>query len=32
MRIALKLAWMAFLMLVLVLLWKSEMDFIYRAF
>jgi len=31
-RIALKLLWTAFLMLVLVLLWRSEMDFVYRAF
>lgn len=31
-RIALKLLWTAFLMLLLLLLWRSEMDFVYRAF
>lgn len=31
-RIALKLLWMVFLTMLLVVLWQSERDFIYRAF
>lgn len=32
MRIARKLLWMGFLILVLVVYWNAELDFIYRAF
>ncbi len=32
MRIALKLGWMFFLISLLVTFWRSELDFVYRAF
>ena len=31
-RIALQLVWMLFLILVLTLFWRAELDYVYRAF